>query len=358
MNDIVCHFCQESGHKKVVCGGYKQSVARRHFGDYAHEILEGRQAMLDDSLTHVKTPLDEPEPEHDDELESEDDDGTVSIRSVHEEHDADYDKTTDSNNATNSEVETEQTKCNKTENEVQVTHKPQQGSSTPRKSETLAGDSVYLVLGDSNSRKLHFKDSDVYNIFFPGASAAGVDAMLKKAKGDVGKKTVKRVVMHLGTIDVSRNKNDPNQVILEITTAVGKVHKEYPEAEIAFSSIIPRRGKSEAIKTLNTNSKTVNEFMIKMAQRETYLFYLDNDQDLVNNGIPIKSLYDANDVLGIHVSSKGADVLEDTMLTFLFSGLDTEAASDETRAGREIVVFFLTHLHQLKNDFLNQINFR
>ena len=50
-----------------------------------------------------------------------------------------------------------------------------------------------------------------------------------------------------GQIDVSR-KNDPNQVILEITTALGKVHKEYPEAEIAFSSIIPRRGKSEAIK--------------------------------------------------------------------------------------------------------------
>ena len=58
MNDIVCHFCQESGHKKVDCEGYKQSVARSHFGDYAHEILEGRQAMLDDSLTHVKTPLD------------------------------------------------------------------------------------------------------------------------------------------------------------------------------------------------------------------------------------------------------------------------------------------------------------
>ena len=235
-----------------------------------------------------------------------------------------FDKNADINNAANSEVETEHTKCNKTENEVQVTHKPQQGSSTQRKSETLAGDSVYLVLGDSNSRKIHFKDSDVYNISF------GVDAVLKKVKGDVGKKTVKRVVMHLETIDVSRNKNDPNQVILEITAAVGKVHKEYPEAEIAFSSIIPRRGKSEAIKTLNTNSKTVNEFMIKMAQRETCLFYLDNDHHLVNNGIPIRSLYDANDVIGIHVSSKGANVFEDTMLTFLFSGLDTEAASDET----------------------------
>ena len=67
--------------------------------------------------------------------------------------------------------------------------------------------------------------------------------------------------MHLGTIDVSRNKTDPNQVILKITTAVGKVDKEYPEAGIAFSTIIPRRGKSEAIKALNTNSKTVNKFM-------------------------------------------------------------------------------------------------
>ena len=59
-----------------------------------------------------------------------------------------------------------------------MTPDPPAGSSTPRKSEILAGDSVYLVLGDSNSRKIHFKDSDVYDISFPGASSARVDEML------------------------------------------------------------------------------------------------------------------------------------------------------------------------------------
>ena len=61
---------------------------------------------------------------------------------------------------------------------LSLTPDPPAGSSTPRKSEILADDSVYLVLGDSNSRKIYFKDSGVYNISFPGASSARVDAML------------------------------------------------------------------------------------------------------------------------------------------------------------------------------------
>ena len=218
----------------------------------------------------------------------------------------------------------------KNETEQNHTHTSQQLDLTQNKSATLSGGSVYLVLGDSNSKKIHFKDSDVYNISVSGASAAGLSELIDKAKIKVGERKVKRVVMHLGTIDVSRNKNDSNQAILEISSAVGKVRKEFPDAEIAFSSVIPRRGKSEAVNNLNTNSKTVNEFMSKMAQKEDYLFFLDNDQELISNGSPIRSMYESSNVLGIHVSSKGAEVLEDTMLTFLFSGMDTEAASDDT----------------------------
>ena len=59
MNEIVCHLCQESDHKKAVCEEYAKSFAQHQFGEYAHEILEGRQAMREDSLTPASTTLDD-----------------------------------------------------------------------------------------------------------------------------------------------------------------------------------------------------------------------------------------------------------------------------------------------------------
>ena len=49
-------------------------------------------------------------------------------------------------------------------------------------------------------------------------------------------KTVKRVAMHLGTVDAGRHKSDANQVILEVSSAIIEVHKRFAKAEIAFSS--------------------------------------------------------------------------------------------------------------------------
>ena len=53
--------------------------------------------------------------------------------------------------------------------------------------------------------------------------------------------------MHQGTNDVKKNKDDPNQVILEVSSAVSNIKRQFPEAEIAFSNILQRRGKSPAI---------------------------------------------------------------------------------------------------------------
>ena len=46
--DIVCNFCNESGHKQKDCDGYKLMVAKKSFGAYAYDIMEGRQASEDD----------------------------------------------------------------------------------------------------------------------------------------------------------------------------------------------------------------------------------------------------------------------------------------------------------------------
>ena len=80
---------------------------------------------------------------------------------------------------------------------------------------------------------------------------------------------------------------------------------------------------------MNQTCKTVNEFMMKMVQREKYLFFLNNDDDLLNKGVPIRSMYDANDITGVHLSTKGAEVLEDNIQTFFDSG-ETSDCTFET----------------------------
>ena len=44
MNDIVCNYCLEKGHKKSDCEEYIKSRDRENFGRYAEEIFEGRNA--------------------------------------------------------------------------------------------------------------------------------------------------------------------------------------------------------------------------------------------------------------------------------------------------------------------------
>ena len=99
----------------------------------------------------------------------------------------------------------------------------------------------------------------------------------------------------MGTNDVSKCKNDSAQAMIDVTTAISETHKKFPKAKIAFSSILPRRGESPAIGVLNDTSRAVNDYIRKLAIKESYLSYLNNDNDVIDKGIPIKALYDTND---------------------------------------------------------------
>ena len=166
---------------------------------------------------------------------------------------------------------------------------------------------------------VHFKDPDVKNISVSGGSASAINELLEMAESQAGEKTVKRVAVHLGTNDISRYKTDSNQTILEITSALGKVHEKFPAAEIAFSSIPHRREKSTLTENLNKTTSVVNEYVLKLSKKESYIFFLNND-DLMKDGIPMRSMYDGNDIKGIHLSVKGASVLEENIQSFFDSG--------------------------------------
>ena len=47
------------------------------------------------------------------------------------------------------------------------------------------------------------------------------------------------------------------------------------DAEVAFSSIPHRKGKTPAISTMNSTAKSVNEYVSKLTKKESYLYYLN-----------------------------------------------------------------------------------
>ena len=77
---------------------------------------------------------------------------------------------------------------------------------------------------------------------------------------------------------------------------------------------------------MNSTAKSVNEYVCKLTKKESYLYYLNNDDDLLEKGVPIRSMYDSSDINGVHLSNKGAEALEDTIQTFFDSGLTPDMA--------------------------------
>ena len=320
-NDIICNFCSEAGHRQKNCERYRASQVN---GEYAYDITEGRTADLDrstGSLSH-----DEPLENIRKNLDSEMVHGVMThehkmTTDSHVNSEATSDMThidnlTHENNTDEkNQNKTDKTKSNQTDDDI-----PKSKAPTETTLELLSKQRVFLVIGDSNCQRVHFKDPDVKNVSVPGGAAMNIDELLAKAEAEAGEKLVKRIAVHLGTNDISKYKTDSNQVILEITTAVNKLHEKFPSSEIAFSSIPHRRGNSPIITTLNKTTKVVNEFCLKMAKKESYLYFLNNDEDLLKDGIPLKSMYDNNDARGVHVSAKGASVLEENIQSFFDSG--------------------------------------
>ena len=71
-----------------------------------------------------------------------------------------------------------------------------------------------------------------------------------------------------------------------------------------------------------------------MAKKEQFLCFLNNDDELLKEGISVPSIYDSSDSRGVHVSTKGAAVLGGHM-QFFDSGEASELDFDvETPSGR------------------------
>jgi len=113
--------------------------------------------------------------------------------------------------------------------------------------------------------------------------------------------------------------------------AIKCIQDKWPSCDIAFSSIIPRLGKSAAIRRFNTDAKFVNDAMLNKCLDTKVFHYIDNDELFNDKGAIVKSLYDARDPSGIHVNDEGARKLYKNLVAFLEGGISDE---DEMQAPR------------------------
>lgn len=270
--DIVCHACMKEGHIESECPS-------EWYGVYSHDILEGREALDDVTSEAVQVQ-------------------TSEVNSV---------------NATRPILDVSSGDCIDT---VQTT------STLNNKNKNK----VHIILGDSNCKRLYVSEQNVHNVSLSGQKLKDVDSLAAKVRigaNDV----VSSVIVHLGTNDM---KDDTDVIIKNANSALANVAEIWPNTPIAFSSIIPRRGKAEHIKALNDKAKMVNACILKLCKTTKHLHFIDNDAVIYDDGKFQKSMYDASDGSGVHISHEGARALYDSFYAFFFDGESDELITNET----------------------------
>ena len=71
---------------------------------------------------------------------------------------------------------------------------------------------------------------------------------------------------------------------------------------------------------MKKTAKTVNDYIKKLAIKERYLSFNENDLDILDKDVPIRGYYDSSDATGVHISVKGADMLAGSFQDFFNCG--------------------------------------
>ncbi|CAC5416652.1 unnamed protein product [Mytilus coruscus] len=100
---------------------------------------------------------------------------------------------------------------------------------------------------------------------------------------------VDKVAICPGTNDISKHKDDIDQINLLVTKAVAQVKSAYPESHVGLCSIIPRKGNSAQINRLNQSATNVNKFIRKLCAREDNVDFVDLEKLLYRYGTIIRS---------------------------------------------------------------------
>ncbi|VDI16307.1 Hypothetical predicted protein [Mytilus galloprovincialis] len=134
-----------------------------------------------------------------------------------------------------------------------------------------------LILGASNGKRLGDFSPDVINASVSGASFENIDELLNHALSvvDDTDASIEKVVICLGTNDITRNRSYPDEVNVNATSAVNCVKSRFPNAKIGLCTIIPRKGKGQSILKLNETTQSVNNFLAKLSKKDSSVSLID-----------------------------------------------------------------------------------
>ena len=270
-----CFICGMTDHLKYNCPN-KQSVDNfNQYGEYMHDIEEGKEESDDESLYGSVDEKENIEQQHDD-------DETLEKQT----HGAETDENKDPNPGLN------------------------------------------VILGASNCTRITTQtthEPSIINAAISGITLALVDKSIQLASKQIDETpegNVEHVIFNLGTNDVTRSGQDADKVKIAFTEAIQTTKSEFQDVPIGVCSILPRKGKSNKIAAYNGTTKQVNSFIAKMCEKDEQLTFINLDDVFLNNNIPIKAYYDLKDNTGVHISTEGAEVMKKKM--YEFCGLNDE----------------------------------
>ncbi|CAC5399724.1 unnamed protein product [Mytilus coruscus] len=165
------------------------------------------------------------------------------------------------------------------------------------------------------------KKDNLINASINGATLEKIDQCLGAAFENHRVKSngsnVGKVIISLGTNDLSTNKHDSDQVNVFATQAIVKVKQAFPNADIGVCGIIPRKGNSNHIHRVNETATNVNKFLEKLCLKDEVLTYIDVEHIFTKNGNVVKPLYEKTDTSGVHITIEGAQTIRVKLRDFL-----------------------------------------
>ena len=121
-----------------------------------------------------------------------------------------------------------------------------------------------------------------------------------------------KVVIHLGTNDISRDKIKTSQIMINCSKAINTTQNTFPDAMICLCSISPRKGSGVEQKRVSETAKTVNTVMKAMSlQSPEDIVFIYTWPALWNNkgSNAVKRFVSTQDTHGIHLIKDGKDLV-------------------------------------------------
>ena len=116
-----------------------------------------------------------------------------------------------------------------------------------------SGNNVNIILGASNAKRLGQFHQNTINASVSGATLDNVEQCISLATSKIKTPNthIGKVILCLGTNDVTRNKDDSDQINITATQAISKIKQTFPKSQIAVCSILPRKGRGQHLIKMN-----------------------------------------------------------------------------------------------------------